>query len=187
MALFRLFVPVLPTALLAGAQLSGHASLVHHAVRTGAASLASVVLAAYVGWPARAILEHRLALVRSAERPLAGARSVATLDVGWVGAATGATVLDLAGVTDPVVARLPGGHTSKRIPEGLFESRGVDALVLLLAPGSGRVTSLEDAPLARAVEVHVARFPTLAAFRLTAELRLGGTDQRYLVLRTPKP
>jgi hypothetical protein len=182
MALYRLFVPVLPTALLAGARLSEHAALVPHAVRTGAALVLSGVLAMYVGWPARDILEHRLALIRDAAGPLAGVGSVATLDVGWVGAATRAPVVDLAGVTDPLVARLPGGHTSKRIPEGWFESRDVGAVVLLLAPGSGPVSSLEDARFARAVEDRVARFPTLASARLIVELRLGGTDQRYLLL-----
>jgi hypothetical protein len=182
MALYRLFVPVLPAALLAGARLAEHATLVPELVRLGAATLVSVSLAIYVGWPARQILEHRLELIRAARQPLAGARSVATLDVGWVGAATSATVVDLAGVTEPLVARLPGGHTSKRIPEGLFESRQVDAVVLLLAPGSGRVESLEGARFARAVEGHVAAFPLLATMRPVAELSLAGTEQRYLVL-----
>jgi hypothetical protein len=182
MALYRLLVPVLPAAVLAGARLAEHASLVPHVARTSAAVLVSVVLAAYVGWPARRITEHRLALIRAAERPLTGARSVATLDVGWVGAATQAAVLDLAGVTDPLVARLPGGHTSKRIPEGVLEGREVDAVVMLLAPGSGPVASLDQARFARAVEERVAGFPSLERMTLVAELPLGGTDQRYLVL-----
>lgn len=176
MALYRLFVPVLPAAILAGARLAEHAGAVAHFSRTAAAVLASAVLAVYVGWPARHILQHRLTLIDSAVQPLAGARSVAALDVGWVGAATQASVLDLAGVTDPVVARLPGGHTSKRIPEGLLESRQVDAVVLLRAPGA------EGDGYARAVEAHVARLPLLETMRPIAELQLGGTDQRYVVL-----
>lgn len=183
MALYRLLVPVLPTVLLAGARLAEQSPLVPTLVRTGAALLVSLVLAGYVGWPARSVLEHRLALVRSSEQTLAGARSVATLDVGWVGAATPSAVVDLAGVTDPLVARLPGGHTSKRIPEGLFENRDVDAVVLLLAPGSPPVTDWRQARFARAVEAHVATFPTLERMRLASELRLGETNQRYLVLR----
>jgi hypothetical protein len=182
MALYRLLVPVLPAVLLAGARLAEHASLVPHVIRTAAAALVSLILAAYVGWPARRINEHRLALIESARAPLAGARNVAALDVGWVGAATPANVIDLAGVTDPLVARLPGGHTSKRIPEGLFEIRQVDAVVLLLAPGSQGIEHLDQARWARAVEGHIAAFPLLGALRPVAELRLGGTDQRYLVL-----
>jgi hypothetical protein len=182
MALFRLFVPVLPTALLAGARLAEHAPLGYSTARTALASLASLVLTAYLGWPARDVLAHRRELIRSAEGPLAGAHTVAALDVGWVGAATTATVFDLAGVTDPVVARLPGGHTSKRIPEGLFESRDVDAVVLLLAPGSGAASSPREAPPARAVEARVVAFPMVERMRVAGALRLGGTDQRYIVL-----
>jgi hypothetical protein len=182
MALYRLFVPVLPAALLAGARLAEHSTRLADGARTGVALLVSVILAAYVGWPARNVAGHRLELVRSACGPLAGARSVAALDVGWVGAATRAPVLDLAGVTDPVVARLPGGHTSKRIPEGLFESREVDTVVLLLAPGSGPVSNFGALRFARVVEQRVADFPLLEPMRVAAELRLGGTDQRYVVL-----
>jgi hypothetical protein len=182
MALYRLLVPVLPAALLSGARLVGQTTIAPHVIRTAAAVLVSVVLAVYVGWPARHIREHRLALIESARAPLARSRNVATLDVGWVGAATSANVVDLAGVTDPLVARLPGGHTSKRIPEGLFESREVDAVVLLLSPGSPRIEELDQARFARAVEGHVAGFPYLRALAPVAELRLGGTEQRYLVL-----
>jgi hypothetical protein len=135
-----------------------------------------MVLAVYVGWPARHIAQHRLTLIEAAVAPLAGARSVAALDVGWVGAATAASIVDLAGVTDPLVARLPGGHTSKRIPEGLFENREVDAVVLLRAPGS------TGGHYARAVEAYVAGFPSLEAMAPVAELPLGGTDQQYVVL-----
>jgi hypothetical protein len=185
MALYRLFVPVLPAALLSGARLAEHVTLVPHLIRMATAVLVSVTLAIHVGWPARRIAEHRLALIDAARQPLAGVRTVAALDVGWVGAATSATVLDLAGVTDPLVARLPGGHTSKRIPEGWLESRQVDAVVLLLAPGSARVERLEGARFARAVEGRVAAFPFLSTLRPVAELPLAGTEQRYLVLARP--
>jgi hypothetical protein len=182
MALYRLFVPVLPAALLAGARLAEHSTRLAHGVRTGAALLVSVILAVYVGWPARHVAEHRLELVRSALVPLAHARSVAALDVGWVGAATRAPVLDLAGVTDPVVARLPGGHTSKRIPEGLLESRRVDTVVLLLAPGSEPGLTGRGPLFARAVEARIASFALLDAMTDLSELRLGGTEQRYLIV-----
>jgi hypothetical protein len=182
MALYRLFVPVLPAALLSGARLAEHSGRLAHGTRSAAALLVSVILAAYVGWPARRVAEHRVTLVRSALGPLAAARSVAALDVGWVGAASRAPILDLAGVTDPVVARLPGGHTSKRIPEGLLESRQVDTVVLLLAPGTGPASPLEGHQFARAVEQHVANLPFVESMKVRAELRLGGTDQRYLIL-----
>ncbi len=179
MALYRLMVPVLPTALVAGAELAEASRRGPLVLRACGAVAACVVVAAYVGWPARGVLEQRLMLIRSARPLLAGARSVATLDVGWVGAATQSDVLDLAGVTDPLVARLPGGHTTKRVPEGLLESRGVDRVVLLTrdAPPDG-----ERAHFERGVEVRVAAFPFLAQFRRLGLLPLAGTPQNYLVL-----
>ena len=59
--------------------------------------------------------------------------------------------------------------------------------MLLLAPGSGPVSSLADARLARAVEERVAAFPIVRAMSLVAELRLAGTEQRYLVLARHQP
>jgi hypothetical protein len=182
MALYRLVVPVLPTALLAGARLVDPERFVAPVVRGGFGMLASVVLAAYVGFPGRGIIGQRNALIESARAPLARARSVAALDAGWVGAATNASILDLAGVTDPLVARLGGGHTSKQVPEGLLEARAVDAIVLLLAPGASPADPWQDSAFARVVESRVARYPLMEAFRVEGVLPLGETGQRYLVV-----
>jgi len=100
-------------------------------------------------------------------------------------AAPTARILDLAGITDPVVARLPGGHTTKRISEGLVENRGVDTLVLLLAPRAHTQTPWTDSIFARAVENRLASFPALEGFELVAALPLGGTEQAYALLRRP--
>jgi hypothetical protein len=106
---------------------------------------------------------------------------VAALDVGWVGAATDADIVDLAGITDETIARLRGGHTSKRVPEGLLRHRGVDTLVLL-AFGPAVAGSLESARWARAVEARVAREAADLRFEPRATLELGKTGQRYVVL-----
>ncbi|MDF3068109.1 MAG: putative rane protein, partial [Polyangiaceae bacterium] len=100
------------------------------------------------------------------------AKSGAALDVGWVGAVADFTVVDLAGVTDPRVALLRGGHTSKRIDDALLRSRDVDALVLLAPPHE------------REVERRVRLLPSAEGFRVVAELPFAG-GQRYLVLRKP--
>ena len=81
----------------------------------------------------RAVAERRLALVEAGGPALEGAQVVAATDVGWVGLATDARVIDLAGVTDPTIAPLPGGHTSKAIYPGLFSDRNVDAWVIRAA------------------------------------------------------
>lgn len=184
MALYRLAVPVLPTALLAGAQLVALAPRAGPSVaRLVLALLPSMMLGLTVGLPARHIAAHRRALIEAAREPLSGARSVAALDIGWVGAATAAPVLDLAGVTDPMIAHLPGGHTSKRVTEGLFEARRVDAVVLLLAPGEREDEFWPALAFARAVESRIVRFPSVSSREMRAVLPLGGTSQRYLLIR----
>jgi hypothetical protein len=127
------------------------------------------------------VLAHRQELVERARAALQGAHTIACLDIGWVGAATDARLVDLAGITDPIVARLPGGHTTKRISNGLFENRDVDAVVLLLAPSAPVSARWQDSAFARGVEERVAGLPALETFRPRAILPLGGTTQSYLV------
>lgn len=179
MTLFRLFVPMLPGLLLVGARVLALSSLWASLVRSAVAVGTSAVLFANTGAVARRVLAARLALIDEARPVLAGHRHVAALDVGWVGAATDADVIDLAGVTDEVVARFPGGHTSKRIPERFLERRNVDTLVLFgePAPSGG----LDGARFSRAVEVRAAREAAGSDFRFEASLNLAGTTQKYLV------
>lgn len=182
MALYRLAVPVLPTAMLGAALLATQTSVLGLALRALLCSIRPLWLAATVAWPARHVLAHRAELIERARPVLAGARSIACVDVGWVGAASTARILDLGGVTDPVVARLPGGHTSKRISNGLFENRAVDTVVLLLAPDAKPSARWQDSEVARLVEARVAALPALEHFEVRALLPLGGTRQSYLVL-----
>ncbi len=60
----------------------------------------------------------------------AHAHVVALVDIGFVGYATELPVVDLAGVTDPSIGQLPGGHTDKPVDFALLAQRGVDAVVL---------------------------------------------------------
>jgi hypothetical protein len=181
MALYRLVVPVLPTVILAGARLLELATPAALAARALVTAMAPIWVAVSVAWPGRSVLAHRLALIEASRPALRGAHSIACLDVGWVGAATDGAVVDLAGITDPVVARLPGGHTTKRIDNGLLENRAVDASVLLLAPGASVAPRWQDSAFARAVEQRVAMLPVLDDFRVRAVLPLGGTAQSYVV------
>ncbi len=135
MPLSRLVVPAVPVIALVLAALAATGSRAGTALRVG------LVLASY-GWvwagqgaKAANVERDRGALIEAAAPALRDARVIASIDVGWVGvAAPEATVIDLAGVTDPAVATLPGGHTSKRLPPGFLDDRGVDALVLMLGP-----------------------------------------------------
>ena len=68
---------------------------------------------------------------------LAGARRIAALDVGWPSAASDAAIVDLAGLTDPEIAVLPGGHTSKRVDPSMLLARDPDVILLYFRMENG--------------------------------------------------
>ena len=183
MPLSRLVVPALPTVVLAVARLSA----VAHWASTAARLALTLGLGVHfqlvkVGPSAARVGAARLAVIEELRAPLAGARVVAALDIGWLGAATDATIVDLAGLTDPAIAALPGGHTSKAIPPGLLDARGVDALVLLLKEGEPLVAPWSDSFFGRIVELRVASISGMAdAFVPVAECRVPHLG--YVVLR----
>jgi hypothetical protein len=185
MSLFRLFVPILPVSLWVGSLVIQE----QHPWVTGAKLLIAGGINCLMLWslgPAsRQVVDARRTLIAAAVPHLAESRHIASLDVGWVGAAVTAPITDLAGVTDPEIARLPGGHTSKRLPRNLFERRDVDTLVVLLAPHQ---TPLPSTPLhelhpARVVENSLARLEGAEEFRVTATVPLHGTSQHYAILK----
>ena len=177
MPVYRLFVPVLPSLVLAGAELAQFEPLWKAALRSGVALFAAALLVVARAPAARGVGFQRAELIREARPLLASAQRIATLDVGWVGAATPAHIVDLAGVTDPTVARLSGGHTTKRLPESFLESRDIDALVLL-ADDAG---TWPNQHFARAVEARIVSLPGAERFRAVGSVRLLGTRQAYVV------
>jgi hypothetical protein len=179
---FRLEVPVLPTTLLALAELAPHATRWFGWLRLALALVVSFV-AAVDALPSRHVLLDRLETIGRLRPALAGATMVAAVDIGLVGAATPAAVLDLAGITDPTIALLPGGHTSKRVPEGLVESRGTDRAVLLLAPGTRAENRWQDSRFSHLAAARLAAMPLLSSFEVAAEVPLGRTPYRYLILK----
>jgi hypothetical protein len=58
------------------------------------------------------------------------ARRVALVDVGFLGYASGVEVVDLGGLTDPRIARMPGGHVAKHIDQAYLVERAPDTIVL---------------------------------------------------------
>jgi len=179
MALYRLVVPVLPCAALAGAYVAEQSGAIALLARCTVALAASLLLAWGLGAPARRVGEQRAALIAAARPLLAHDRRIAALDVGWVGAASDADVIDLAGVTDPEVAFFPGGHTSKRIPRAFLFARDPSAIVLLLKPSAGATQSFAPESFSRAVEQRVA-WLVADDFRVRCTLPFG--DQNYVVL-----
>lgn len=108
---------------------------------------------------------------------------VALVDAGflpWVG---GFRVLDLAGITDPRVARAPGGHLDKRFDPGLLAAARPDAIVLhsRVPPGvdaAGRIEALAGFP----VEQRVAAQPWVRSQYEVVRVVRYAADYHYLVL-----
>ena len=142
----------------------------------------TVCLLVALGPAARGVYAHRARLISQARPHLADARRVAALDVGWVGAATPASIVDLAGITDPAVAVLPGGHTSKRLPVHFLKTRRADHLVLLLAPGERLREPWQVSAFDRVVEQRVGMQPEAAGYQPVGQVALGGTQQSYVIL-----
>lgn len=190
MALWRLEVPVLPGMLLVGAAIAAEAPLSRTLLRTAVACGVELLVLVELGPASAHVLAHRTALVAAARPALRGATRVAAVDVGWVGAAVEpeADVVDLAGVTEPDVAWLPGGHTSKRLPGNFLDMHRVDAAVLLLGPGEALRSPWWTSRFAPyPVDSRVAALAAGAGFRAAATLPLGGTRQSYLIVRRTRP
>jgi hypothetical protein len=183
MPLSRLAVPVLPTVLLAAAHLAEVAARAATAARLALALTGEIFQLATVG-PATiaGVGSVRRALIEEVQPALAGARVVAALDIGWVGAATDATVVDLAGLTDPDIAVLPGGHTSKAVPARLLDARQVDTVVLQILEGKPLAEPWTETYFAHMVSLRVAETPGIGdEFAVAAETHL--PHLHYVVLR----
>lgn len=182
----RLLVPILPSIAYAGALAAARGRPAATAARCLAAlALGSWLLSSSWG-QGRHVGEDRAALIASARPWLAPFGKIAALDIGWVGAATEADIVDLAGVTDPVVAALPGGHTSKRIGPMFLLGRGPDALLLYSAggPPGGQLSAWQDAPYPRVVEARLAHDEVIGRhFMPAAWLPLGTLGAGYVLLR----
>ncbi|MFO0591804.1 MAG: hypothetical protein U0441_29925 [Polyangiaceae bacterium] len=182
MPLSRLMVPVLPTIAIAALLLAKQAAPWATVVRMLIALGGQLFVLVKVGPTAARVAEDRVRVLEELRPALATSRVVASLDIGWVGAVTEGALVDLAGVTDPRIAALPGGHTTKQIPAGLLDARGVDTLVLLLAPGEEVATPWTRSRWARGVEGWIATTPNIEeSFRVVATS--SPPLVRYVVLR----
>ncbi len=180
MFLSRLFVPLLPALAIVFVHTARHAPVWSTVVRGAACVAVQVYVLVAAGAASARVFDDRTRLIRALEERVGAEDVVATVDIGWVGAAHGGRVVDLAGVTDPEVAALAGGHTSKRLPEGFFDTRGVTHLVLLRPAAAGEapwVRSWERCQFARTVETRLCRrtrvreeFVPEAEIRSTARL-----------------
>jgi hypothetical protein len=160
MPLGRLLCPVLPSLVIVAAELiasSPRSPIVWTRLALACAAQISVVVLR--GPAASRVLDDRMTLIEAARPALARAHRVATIDVGWVGAATDAEIIDLAGATDSEIAALSGGHTSKAISGAFLTERHPDELILLMREPIESQDTM--ARYARATEVRVANDPMI--------------------------
>jgi hypothetical protein len=183
----RLWVPVVPSLAYAAVLAAVHAQPLATALRSSLAILVGVVLLVRNGDAGRHVGADRRALVLAARPRLASVRRVAALDVGWVGAATDADVVDLAGLTDPEIASLRGGHTSKHVDVRFLLDRDPDALLLYAPLGLPPGGSWRDVTYPRRVEARLAQDDRIARhFAQTPTwLALGTQGAGYVLLEKP--
>ncbi|MDB5212102.1 MAG: hypothetical protein JWO86_29 [Myxococcaceae bacterium] len=170
----RLMVPVAPSLVIAFVAIARCSRPAVNAGRLLAALVLGTLLAMRAAPAGRGVQADRADLVLRARPLLADARVVAALDIGWVGASTDAAIVDLAGLTDPAIALLPGGHTSKRVDTAMLLDRGVDTVVVY-----------SDL---RVVEARIVRSELFASrFERVANLPVGTRGASYTVYRRRPP
>jgi hypothetical protein len=182
MPVSRLFVPALPVLALGVGALGREARPAWTLARLVLALAGEAFVWTRVGEKLVRVQADRDALVAQMREPLAGARVIAGLDVGWLGAAAPeATIVDLAGVTDPEVARLPGGHMKKKIPDGFLAERDVDTIVLQLFREHPVAEPWSESVFAHGIAIYVATEPGLAERFAPTFVSTGRL--RYVVVR----
>lgn len=210
MPFWRLAVPTFPSLLWVGAALAAQSANASNALRLLLVLASAGLLHYFRGDATRSVRAEQAQRVAEGSALLLGSARVASVDIGWIGATLPATgelqVVDLAGVTDPEVAYLPGGHTSKRLPADFLERRSVDTLLLrralpasattvassvregsataaAIAPAAA-VAQLADARWVYAVDRRVLGLRGAERFEAVGTLALGAAEQ-YVVLRRP--
>ncbi len=183
MPLSRLLVPLVPVLVVLAAEFAGRASRLATGLRLAVALAALGFQWVRGGIPAQRILPTRLGLVRAARGVLSDRDVVAALDVGWLGAATEARIVDLAGLTDRGIARLPGGHTTKRVTWAMLADRGVTHLVLLRSPRDATEHRSDGGPFSRGVEEALLTHEPYLREHTTIQAILRAGTLEYVVLR----
>lgn len=186
MPAYRLAVPVMPAMLRVACHLAHNRGRLLGGIALILALASSLRVSLKLVPSARWIVTQRTALIRSAAHALQGASVVAAPDVGWVGVAFPAEIVDLAGATDPSVAYLRGGHTSKQIERRLLLLRQVDRIVVLLAPMADLKEPWIQSTFARAIDHRAALIGAELGCVPAETLRMSHTQQSYLILNCPK-
>ncbi len=179
----RLFAPVAPSLVLLYVMSSSESKPAPLVARTALALALGAYAWALVAPKGMGVMRDRLRLIEDARPVLASCDLVAAVDIGWV-TASGVRVMDLAGLTDPSIAVLGGGHTSKRVDPSMLLDRKVDCAAFYVDPGFSQASLVhpETIVYAHVVSSRLAQSEAFEAhFRPLVKLRLGDGDRGYVV------
>lgn len=180
MPLYRLSCPLLPWLAALGARSAqGRRSLAALVLM----ALGPLLLTIYYRSDAVQVVETRQALIRDARPLLVSATRVAAVDIGWLSHATAGSVVDLSGVANPRVARLPGGHTSHLVPSAYLDHERVDTWVVRIWDDGGGLHGLpEPSRAVYTVDGRLLRHAEELGFRLRGSLPIPRTGSSYVIL-----
>jgi hypothetical protein len=140
----------------------------------------------FVAAPAgRHVEDDRDQLIEASRQYLQNAHVIASADIGWPTAATEAHVVDLAGLTDPNIAVLGGGHTSKRIDPAMIVDAKPDVVLLFATSGidGSSLANWHSAEYQKLIDVRLADSRLFSRhFDAIAFLPLSHRGDGYVVL-----
>ncbi len=180
MPLFRLWVPVLPLAPLLFVELAPACLTWLLWIRFAVALALGVVLGGRAAWHHRSLMPARTAAITQVAPLLRGER-VATIDIGWVSGATDGYIFDMAGVTNPPVAALPGGHTSKRVSLAMLRDHDVTRVLLWATAAPVSLERWDQATFPRHAEKRLSH--ELASWKASAWVPMGNVGGYVLLAR----
>jgi hypothetical protein len=186
MPAYRLAVPIMPAMLRVACHLAHRRGRLLGGIALVLALSSSLRVSLKLVPSARWIVTQRVRLIHSAAPALQYATVVAAPDVGWVGEAFRGEIVDLAGATDPTVAYLRGGHTSKQVERRLLALRRVDRIIVLLAPSADVGEPWTQSKFSRAIDHRAALIGAELGCAPKETLRMFHTQQSYLILNCPK-
>ena len=180
----RLAAPIVPSLLFAFVLVAPYVTMTATVTRL-------VVAFAIAGWldpknarALRAAGHDRARMIEQAASLLRDSKRVAALDIGWVSAVSEASIIDLAGVTDPEVAVLPGGHTSKRIDAAFLLGREPDVALFYSPCLPSTLEGVTPATFSRVVEARLAASSLFVQkFEPATFLPLGNEGAGYVLYR----
>jgi hypothetical protein len=183
----RLLAPIVPSLLYVVVHSWVHSNRLVALVRAVAAIALGVWTLIFAAPAGRHTGPDREVLA-AAVTPLVAGLRVACADVGWVSVATEADIVDLAGATDPEIAALGGGHTSKRIDGSLLLAKDPERVLLFGRESDLPVDRWREATFPRVVEARLAQDDLVDAhFAAVAFVPLGATGTGYYVLARKRP